>query len=100
MRRLHNHACQTWLWASYMGFRLTLVDNLLETGQVSSQTARVSGLGVSKTVPITFAFATNPGPVTVGYVLYKSYLYVQKPPQCATCGRPGHVAKAIRLPSS
>lgn len=68
--------------------------------QASGPAARVRSLGVSKTVPLTFAFATGPYAFTVGYVLYKSCLYVQKPPRCATCGRPGNAAKAIRSPSS
>lgn len=53
---------------------------------------RIRRLGKSQSVALTFACPTLPDAVCVGYVRHKVYLYVEKPTQCRTCGRLGHVA--------
>lgn len=75
-------------------------EHLLGALDASSPVVRVRRLGKTESVAVTFASATLPDDVKVGYVRYKIYLYVEKPTQCSSCGRLGHVAAACRSPSS
>lgn len=74
--------------------------DLLSAVTATSQVVRVRRLGKSQSVALTFASATLPESVTVGYVRFKMYLYVEKPTQCMACGRLGHVAAACASPPS
>lgn len=66
----------------------------------STPVVRLRRLGQSQSVALTFDSKTLPEDVTVGYVRYKVYLYVERPTQCTLCRRLGHIAAACRFPSS
>lgn len=83
-----------------MGFRLTSKNSLLEAVHASSPVVRIRRLGDSETVALAFASETLPDAFANGYVCHNTYLYVEEPLQCATCGWLGHVAAASRSPSS
>lgn len=74
--------------------------SLLEFVHASNPVVRVFCLGNLEIYAYTFASATHPNAVTAGYVRYKTYLYVEKPPKCSICVGLGHVARTFGLLSS
>lgn len=69
---------------------------LLDALSSTTDFVRVRRLGLSESIALTFASQTLPADVTVGYVRYKTHLYVEQPTQCKLCGRLGHVVATCR----
>lgn len=65
----------------------------------ASYVVRVRRLGETESIALTFASATLPDAVRIGYIRFKSHLSIEKPTQCMLYGRLGPVAAACLSPS-
>ncbi|KAG0431326.1 hypothetical protein HPB47_021884 [Ixodes persulcatus] len=72
---------------------LTEVEPQLEV-RTTAPVISIRRLGKSETVKLVFSTDTLPEYITIGYSIYKTQPYIEKPRQCSKCNRFEHVRTA------